>query len=275
MLIEPDIELTVDEDIVLWHSISRGDKKAFDDFFMKYYTLLYGYSRYYVSAEDAKEVLQELMMWLWENRATFVPDTTSSLRQYLITKDYGIDDYEVTLESIDLEELDSVNDITEALNELLTFDRSSLSQSQQITYDELKRYLETQLEYSDLYLFNTQLSTTIGIQVQLPLIFAEYSFEEEKDITEYITLMCDTDRFFQNIVDYETLRSKAGYFMQDELANEIITQCQTFVQSVDSGFLITTFDERLNSLNNISDEQKAEYKKQNLSAIQEHLVKGA
>lgn len=86
--------------------------------------------------------------------------------------------------------------------------------------------------------------------------------------------MCDTDRFFQNIVDYETLRSKAGYFMQDELANEIITQCQTFVQSVDSGFLITTFDERLNSLNNISDEQKAEYKKQNLSAIQEHLVKG-
>ena len=85
MSIEPDIELTVDEDIVLWHSISRGDKKAFDDFFMKYYALLYGYSRYYVSAEDAKEVLQELMMWLWENRATFVPDATSSLRQYLIT----------------------------------------------------------------------------------------------------------------------------------------------------------------------------------------------
>lgn len=209
---------------------------------------------------------------LFCNSVTSDTVTLHSLLEH--PKDYGIDDYEVTLGSIDLEELDSVNDITEALNELLTFDRSSLSQSQQITYDELKRYLETQLEYSDLYLFNTQLSTTIGIQVQLPLIFAEYSFEEEKDITEYITLMCDTDRFFQNIVDYETLRSKAGYFMQDELANEIITQCQTFVQSVDSGFLITTFDERLNSLNNISDEQKEEYKKQNLSAIQEHLVKG-
>lgn len=209
---------------------------------------------------------------LFCNSVTSDTVTLHSLLEH--PKDYGIDDYEVTLGSIDLEELDSVNDITEALNELLTFDRSSLSQSQQVTYDELKRYLETQLEYSDLYLFNTQLSTTIGIQVQLPLIFAEYSFEEEKDVTEYITLMCDTDRFFQNIVDYETLRSKAGYFMQDELANEIITQCQTFVQSVDSGFLITTFDERLNSLNNISDEQKAEYKKQNLSAIQEHLVKG-
>ena len=149
---------------------------------------------------------------LFCNSVTSDTVTLHSLLEH--PKDYGIDDYEVTLGSIDLEELDSVNDITEALNELLTFDRSSLSQSQQITYDELKRYLETQLEYSDLYLFNTQLSTTIGIQVQLPLIFAEYSFEEEKDITEYITLMCDTDRFFQNIVDYETLRSKAGYFMQ-------------------------------------------------------------
>lgn len=209
---------------------------------------------------------------LFCNSVTSDTVTLHSLLEH--PKDYGIDDYEVTLGSIDLKELDLVNDITEALNELLTFDRSSLSQSQQVTYDELKRYLETQLEYSDLYLFNTQLSTTIGIQVQLPLIFAEYSFEEEKDVTEYITLMCDTDRFFQNIVDYETLRSKSGYFMQDELANEIITQCQTFVQSADSGFLITTFDERLDTLNNISDEQKEEYKKQNLSAIQEHLIKG-
>ncbi len=187
---------------------------------------------------------------------------------------YGITDYEVTLGNIDLENLDPVNDITESLNELLTFDKSSLSQAQQITYDELKRYLETELEYCDLYLFNTQLSTTIGIQVQLPLIFAEYSFEEEKDVTEYISLLCDTDRYFQNIVDYETLRSKSGYFMQDEIANEIITQCQTFIQSADNGFLITTFDERLDALNNISNEQKEEYKKQNLSAIQEHLVKG-
>ncbi|MCS2712892.1 hypothetical protein NXW16_04675 [Bacteroides thetaiotaomicron] len=85
MSMEPDIELMIDEDKVLWDSISRGDKKAFNDFFMKYYTLLYEYSRYYVSAEDAKEVLQELMMWLWENRVTFVLGTTSSLRQYLIT----------------------------------------------------------------------------------------------------------------------------------------------------------------------------------------------
>ncbi|WP_279120640.1 RNA polymerase sigma-70 factor [Bacteroides acidifaciens] len=85
MLIETNINLPVDEDKVLWYSISRGDKKAFNDLFMKYYTLLYGYSRCYVSAEDAEEVLQEMMVWLWENRKTFVLNTTSSLRSYLFT----------------------------------------------------------------------------------------------------------------------------------------------------------------------------------------------
>lgn len=85
MLIETNINLPVDEDKVLWYSISRGDEKAFNDLFMKYYTLLYGYSRCYVSAEDAEEVLQEMMVWLWENRKTFVLNTTSSLRSYLFT----------------------------------------------------------------------------------------------------------------------------------------------------------------------------------------------
>lgn len=32
MLIESDIKLTIDEEIVLWRSISRGDKKAFGNF---------------------------------------------------------------------------------------------------------------------------------------------------------------------------------------------------------------------------------------------------
>ena len=90
MSIKPDINLTVDEDIVLWHSISRGDKKAFDDFFMKYYTLLYGYGRYYVSAEDAKEVLQELMMWLWENRKTLIPELTLKTLLFTIVKNKAL-----------------------------------------------------------------------------------------------------------------------------------------------------------------------------------------
>lgn len=40
MLIESDIKLTIDEEIVLWRSISRGDKKAFGNFFYEVLPLI-------------------------------------------------------------------------------------------------------------------------------------------------------------------------------------------------------------------------------------------
>lgn len=188
--------------------------------------------------------------------------------------DYGIDDYDVTLGRIETDELDITNDLTETLNTLLSFDTSTLSKQQKITYDELKKQLETELEYSDLYMFDTQLSTTIGIQVQLPLIFAEYSFEEEKDVTEYLTLLEDTDGFFQSIADYEKLRSDNGYFMEDSIATEIINQCRSFAASASDGFLSTTFIEKIGHIDSIPETQKNEYIARNQTAINEHVVKG-
>lgn len=187
---------------------------------------------------------------------------------------YGITDYEVTLGGYDVENLDYTQDITDSITALKSFNRETLSQKQQITYDQLLKYMETQLEYCDLYLFDTCLSTTVGLQVQLPIIFAEYSFNAEKDVVDYIKLLEDTDNFFQNIVDYETIRSENGYFMEAHLAEEIITQCRTFVDSADDGYLISTFDERIDKLSGISDEAKQAYKEQNTAAVNEHVIKG-
>ena len=181
--------------------------------------------------------------------------------------DFGIDDYDVTLGRFNTDSLDDTNELTETLNKLLSFDTSTLSKSQRLTYDELKKNLETGLEYSDLYMFNTQLSTTVGIQIELPLIFAEYSFEEEKDVTEYLTLLEDTDEFFQSIADYEKLRSDNGYFMEDTLASEIIDQCREFASSASDGFLTTTFIEKIGHLSDIPKDKKNEYIKHNQTAM--------
>ena len=186
---------------------------------------------------------------------------------------YGITDYEVTLGGYDFDNLDGTTDLTECLTTLGGFSRETLSGSQQITYDQLKIYLETQLEYSDLYLLGSQLSTTIGIQVQLPIIFAEYSFNEKKDIDEYILLLKDTDEYFSNLIEYEKLRAEKGYFMTDELADEIIAQCQTFIDTAGTGYLITTFEEKLNEFPEITTEEKTAYKAANIDAVNNHMIK--
>ena len=189
---------------------------------------------------------------------------------------FGINDYEISLGRYDLDNLGSTTDISDALVKLQAFERSSLSSRQQLTYDELLQYFTTELEYADLYMFNTDLATTIGIQVQLPLLFAEYTFSDTKDIDEYIALLCDTDGYFKNMVDYETLRSKNGYFMEDALVDEIIEQCQTFVDSANASdsVLISTFNEKIDSFSGLTQAQKDEYKARNTSAVSEHVVKG-
>lgn len=188
--------------------------------------------------------------------------------------DYGITDYEVTLGRYDTNPYDNASEITEELNTLKSFDRTTLSKKQQLTYDELIIYFENELEYSDLYIFDTDLCVTTGFHVQFPLILAEYTFLEEKDVQEYIAVLEDSDEFFKSMADYEAIRSQNGYFMEDSLANQIIDECKNFIDSADDGYLITTFDEKLDALTGISDTAKDEYKVSNANAVKNHLLKG-
>lgn len=204
-----------------------------------------------------------------------VSSDTITLHSYLQNPaNYGITDYDITLGRYDMDNLDGTADITEQINKLQSFNRDSLSAKQQITYDQLLKYLQTQLEYCDLYMFETCLSPTIGLQVQLPIVFAEYSFKDEKDVKEYLELLKDTDEFFANVIDYEKLRSDNGYFMEDSYVDDIVEQCQEFVDSANDGYLITTFDERIEALEGISAEAKSTYKSQNKTAVNDHVIKG-
>ena len=209
--------------------------------------------------------------------AETVTTDTVTLHSYMEhPQDFGIDNYAVTLGRYDLDALDNTSDITGKLTALKSFDRKTLSQKQQITYDELLIYLQNELEYSDLYLFHTDLCTTTGFHVQFPLILAEYTFEEEKDVKEYLALLEDSDGYFQSLTDYETLRSQNGYFMEDALATQIVGECENFIESAGSpdSYLITTFDEKLDALTGISDADKAAYKTANQAAVTGHLIKG-
>lgn len=58
------------EDSLLLSAMQRGDRKAFDMLFRKYYIPLCTYSQHFVGMEDAKEVVQDIMLWIWENRET-------------------------------------------------------------------------------------------------------------------------------------------------------------------------------------------------------------
>lgn len=74
------------ENIRLLSALKESNRKAFDKLFKIYYPMLCGYCRRFVSWEDAEEIVQDVMLWLWENRETL--SIEHSLTQYLFKMCY-------------------------------------------------------------------------------------------------------------------------------------------------------------------------------------------
>lgn len=69
------------EDKELLSLLQKGDKRAFSTIFHKYYKPLCDYAYQFVSFEDVEEIVQDIMLWLWQNHDTLFIRT--SLHSYL------------------------------------------------------------------------------------------------------------------------------------------------------------------------------------------------
>ena len=74
------------KDTSLLTAMQNGDRSAFDMLFQKYYSVLCAYCYRFVRLEDAEEIVQDVMLWLWENRER--PIIEYSLKQYLFKAVY-------------------------------------------------------------------------------------------------------------------------------------------------------------------------------------------
>lgn len=73
-------------DKVLLSAMRKGDASAFDTLFRRYYPMLCAYGHRFVSMEDAEEIVQDVMLWLWESREGEVIEM--SLNRYLFKAVY-------------------------------------------------------------------------------------------------------------------------------------------------------------------------------------------
>ncbi len=79
-------KLQTTEERFLLSAMQRGDLKAYGVLFRRYYPMLCAYATKFVELKDAEEIVQDVMLWLWENRKTQTFET--SLSQYLFKTVY-------------------------------------------------------------------------------------------------------------------------------------------------------------------------------------------
>ena len=179
---------------------------------------------------------------------------------------YGIECTNPSLESIDLDTKEQKRWLTGKYLTLKTIFRSQLSSDLQRLYDSIKYCLHIEMEGVNYALFQEPLVPSIGIQSQLPILLAEYTLNNETDITDYLTLLKCIPEYFDSILTLEEAKIAEGLFMDEATAEELISYCKEFCQAQENHFLTETFQERLSSLN-LAPQKNSAYLQEHLSIL--------
>lgn len=168
-------------------------------------------------------------------------------------EDFGIYDYEPSLPGYSPEGSRQGQITTEnALAGLRSIRREKLTPSDAYLCRLLTRYLENSLRLSGFSYYSEPLSPSSGMQTQLPILLAEYTFRSRRDVEDYLALLDQVDEYFASLLAYEQEKSGAGLLMPASSLKSVRGQCDTIVtkQSLEEGthFLQTTFEERLQPL---------------------------
>lgn len=188
-------------------------------------------------------------------------------------KSYGIDNYPVTLGSMSAQDAKNATAALENMSAALNrFDYNSLTTRQKMTLDILKDYCSKELSAAELYYYNEPLRATTGTHTELPILLAEYAFYNPSDVTDYLSLLSCVEDCFHDIIFFEDEKSKRGLFMSDFAADAVIASCRSFTENPEENYLITTFDSRIASMKDISDEKKEIYQKQNRTLVENVVI---
>ena len=146
------------------------------------------------------------------------------------------------------------------------------AEDQKLTYDVLDEYFDVAAGvYDNVYLYEP-FSPMRGLQANIASMFTDYRFDDKGDVERYIELLGQIPEYFQEYLDFEKEKSEKGYFMSDEVCQKVINQCQTFIENKDDHFMVTVFNDNMDRLDFLSDEEKTEFKEQNKEAVQNSLI---
>lgn len=160
----------------------------------------------------------------------------------------------------------------ERKKQLSSFDRDSLSDGQKLTYDILSEKLTLSVESGDYLLYQSPLGAN-GIPTQLPVTLSEYYFTREEDVKTYLSLLNQIPQLFDEILSFEDARRKQGILSPDFVIHDTIDQIDPFLDDTQGEhLLIETFEERIQSLPDLSQDQKDTYINNNRSLLEQVVL---
>ena len=187
-------------------------------------------------------------------------------------KEYDIRENKVTFGTFPTDNKNLLAAVENLEEVLKTFDYNKLSVENSLTYDILKCYLNMTERDAEYILYDEPMGLVSGVQTQLPVILSEYPFYEQSDVDTYLQLMKTTPEYFASLLKFEQKKSKAGLFMSDKMAEQVIEQCKAFRDMGENNYLYSTFAERVWTVTSLSDKQKSDYIQKNARMMKAYVL---
>lgn len=111
-------------------------------------------------------------------------------------------------------------------------------------------YFHTRASLGKNSALDEPLGPGLGVQAQLPILLAEYTFRTKEDISDYLKLLSTVRPYFQSIIKLEKQKSQSGLFMSDTTLDRILKQCHSFVANPDSNYMDDIFAQKLKAFSN-------------------------
>ena len=203
---------------------------------------------------------------------TEVSANTISLHYTLRSpSDYGIADIPATYGSLSSDPVAAKASVRNILSSLQEFDPATLSSENALTFKILDTYLKNASTGTDYLLYQEPLGPVSGIHTQLPVLLSEYSFYDTQDVETYLALLKETPSYFDSVIRFEQKKAASGLFMPDYQADSVLDTCQSFIDMGKENYLVSTFDERIASLDLLPENKKDSFQKENMKLVTEEI----
>lgn len=212
-----------------------------------------------VTGNDAVKILNDVEYTIMHHEINCYADVEILFED---PEKFGFDIKDATWgESVTVDEYDDEKQFYQTqLDLLLTIDGESLGTDDKLCYEKLVYDCEEEIysySYTAFNYYTMIFNYLVGPQSEILFVLDVYSFDTVEDAENYILLVKDIDRYYDEMCEYEETRASLGFASSDTSYEEAAVSFDNLIVQKDDCFLYESFEERLDNINGLSDSDRS------------------
>lgn len=226
---------------------------------------------------------EEFAQYLDEFFVTYLEDDQLSVNIFCENPaDFGLEHYEAVwyayepFEDAEIEEDKAY--FMELLEELQEYEEASLSDYQQIAYNNIEAFLEYYIALYNIkdssFMNITYVDQFGGYVADFGTYMESYSLRTEQEVKDLVSYIKSTKEAFPSYLLFVQTKLDKGYGLSDYTINEMRGYLDDVLKDKENYYLVDILSQKIDKLEFLTDEQKEDYKNQVASAMVDYFMVG-